>query len=233
MRTRPSPARSSRRWHRRGARRSPPATPRTPTSARTARSSPATSTRRGPALLTDGDLATARAATRFLLEQQQLPDGSMPRNSLVNGKTAPDSFNTQLDEVAYPILMVLQSGLAGDATLWPHVQAAANYLIAHGRRSGRALGGAERLLALDDRRRDRRARRRRRQSPSARRPGRCADLARHRRPVPALDQGLGGHDQRPAVQRSRTSSGCPRPATRTPRSPTTSATAARRSTSVR
>ncbi len=84
------------------------------------------------ALFTDGDLATARAATRFLLERQQLPDGSLPRNSLVNGKLAPDSFNTQLDEVAYPILMVLQSGLARDAGLWPHVQAAANYLIAHG-----------------------------------------------------------------------------------------------------
>jgi glucoamylase len=84
------------------------------------------------ALLTDGDLATARAATRFLLEKQQLPDGSLPRNSLINGKLAPDSFNIQLDEVAYPILMVLQSGLAGDAGLWPRVQAAANYLIAHG-----------------------------------------------------------------------------------------------------
>src|SRR5262250_2550250 len=84
------------------------------------------------ALFTDGDLATAQAATRFLLEKQQLPDGSLPRNSLVNGKLAPDSFNTQLDEVAYPILMVLQSGLAGDAALWPHIQAAANYLIAHG-----------------------------------------------------------------------------------------------------
>ncbi|HEY3631002.1 MAG TPA: glucodextranase DOMON-like domain-containing protein [Jatrophihabitantaceae bacterium] len=84
------------------------------------------------ALLTDGDLGTARAATRFLLLRQQLPDGSLPRNSLVNGKTAPDSFNTQLDEVAYPILMVLQSGLAGDNTLWSHVAAAANYLIAHG-----------------------------------------------------------------------------------------------------
>jgi glucoamylase len=84
------------------------------------------------ALLTDGDLSTAQAATRFLLEKQQLPDGSLPRNSLVNGKLAPDSFNTQLDEVAYPILMVLQSGLAGDDVLWPHVQAAANYLIAHG-----------------------------------------------------------------------------------------------------
>ena len=29
----------------------------------------------------------------------------MPRNSLVNGKTAPDSFGTQLDETAYPMLM--------------------------------------------------------------------------------------------------------------------------------
>jgi glucoamylase len=84
------------------------------------------------ALFTDGDLATAQAATRFLLLRQQLADGSLPRNSLINGKTAPDSFNTQLDEVAYPILMALQSGLAGDATLWPHVRDAANYLIAHG-----------------------------------------------------------------------------------------------------
>ena len=84
------------------------------------------------ALLTDGDLATAKDATRFLLERQQLPDGSLPRNSLVNGKTAPDSFNTQLDEVAYPILMVLQSGLAGSGALWPHVRDAADYLIAHG-----------------------------------------------------------------------------------------------------
>jgi GH15 family glucan-1,4-alpha-glucosidase len=42
-------------------------------------------------LLTDGDLATAKAATLFLFERQQQPDGSMPRNSLVNGKTAPDS----------------------------------------------------------------------------------------------------------------------------------------------
>ena len=36
---------------------------------------------------------------RFLFERQQQPDGSMPRNSLVNGKMAPDSFGTQLDEV--------------------------------------------------------------------------------------------------------------------------------------
>ena len=88
------------------------------------------------ALLTDGDTATAQAATRFLFLSQQQPDGSMPRNSLVNGKLAPDSFNTQLDEVAYPILMALQSGLASDNTLWPHIQAAASYLISHGPAAG-------------------------------------------------------------------------------------------------
>ena len=88
------------------------------------------------ALLTDGDLATARAATRFLLLQQQQPDGSMPRNSLVNGKVAPDSFNTQLDEAAYPILMAQQSGLGRDAVLWPHIKAAANFLISHGPATG-------------------------------------------------------------------------------------------------
>ena len=56
----------------------------------------------------------------------------MPRNSLVNGKTAPDSFGTQLDEVAYPILMADQLGLT-DATLYSaHIKPAANYLVAHG-----------------------------------------------------------------------------------------------------
>ena len=84
------------------------------------------------ALFTDGDLATARAAVRFLFLRQQLPDGSMPRNSLVNGKVAPDTFNTQLDECAFPILMAWQSGLAGDKALYPHVAAAADFIAAHG-----------------------------------------------------------------------------------------------------
>ena len=83
-------------------------------------------------LFTDGDLATARDAVRFLFLRQQLPDGSFPRNSLLNGKTAPDSFNTQLDEVSYPILMAWQSGLANDTTLYPHVAAAADYVVSHG-----------------------------------------------------------------------------------------------------
>ena len=83
-------------------------------------------------LVAAGDLDTARDATLFLFERQQLPDGSFPRNSLVNGKVAPDSFGTQLDEVAYPILMAYQLGLT-DASLYEdHIKPAANYVAAHG-----------------------------------------------------------------------------------------------------
>ena len=56
-------------------------------------------------LLTDGDLATARATALFLFDRQQLPDGRLPRNSLLNGQAAPDTGGDQLDETAYPILM--------------------------------------------------------------------------------------------------------------------------------
>jgi glucoamylase len=84
-------------------------------------------------LLTDGDLATARAATLFLFDKQQLQNGQFPRNSLVNGESAPDTGGTQLDETAYPILMALQSGLAGDTTLWQqHIRPAADFLVANG-----------------------------------------------------------------------------------------------------
>ncbi|NJP97417.1 glucan 1,4-alpha-glucosidase [Nonomuraea sp. FMUSA5-5] len=79
--------------------------------------------------LAAGDLATARATARFLLERQQLPDGRLPRNSLLNGKPAPDSGGDQLDESAYPILMAYQSGLPGR---WEDVRAAADFLVSHG-----------------------------------------------------------------------------------------------------
>ncbi len=88
-------------------------------------------------LLADGDLATARDAVRFLFDRQQLADGAMPRNSLLNGKAAPDTGGLQLDEVAYPILMDYQAGLSGDAGLWAnHVRPAADFLVAHGPSDG-------------------------------------------------------------------------------------------------
>jgi glucoamylase len=88
-------------------------------------------------LMADGDVSAARAATLFLFDRQQLPDGSMPRNSLLNGKAAPDTGGTQLDEAAYPILMVYLAGLGGDTALWKgHIQAAADFLVANGPTDG-------------------------------------------------------------------------------------------------
>src|SRR3984957_18140515 len=83
--------------------------------------------------LADGDLATARAQVRFLLDEQQLPTGEIPRTSLLNGKAAPDTGGDQLDETADPILMAYLSGLGGDDALWTqHIKPAADFLVAHG-----------------------------------------------------------------------------------------------------
>jgi glucoamylase len=83
-------------------------------------------------LVADGDLQTARDAVLFLFERQQQPDGSMPRNSLVNGKLAPDSFGTQLDETSYPILMADQLGMTDGSLYADHVKPAANFIAGHG-----------------------------------------------------------------------------------------------------
>ena len=83
-------------------------------------------------LMADGDTPTARDAVLFLFDRQQQPDGSMPRNSLLNGKTAPDSFNTQLDECSYPILMAYQMGLTDHSLYADHIKPAANFIVAHG-----------------------------------------------------------------------------------------------------
>ena len=56
----------------------------------------------------------------------------MPRNSLVNGKAAPDSFGTQFDETSYPILMADQFGLTDSALYQNHVKPAASFIISHG-----------------------------------------------------------------------------------------------------
>ena len=56
----------------------------------------------------------------------------MPRNSLVNGKAAPDSFGTQLDETSYPILMADQLGLTDASLYQDHIKPAADFIISHG-----------------------------------------------------------------------------------------------------
>ncbi len=87
--------------------------------------------------LTDGDLATARQIVNFLFADLQRPDGSFPRNGLLNGQAAPDTGGLQLDETADPILMAWQAGLAGDAALYTgHIRPAADFLVANGPADG-------------------------------------------------------------------------------------------------
>ena len=70
-------------------------------------------------LLADGDTASARDMTRFLFDHAQQPDGSFPRDSELNGAVAPDTFGlSEIDEVAYPLLMAWQAGLAGKASFY-------------------------------------------------------------------------------------------------------------------
>ncbi|QUQ62937.1 glucodextranase DOMON-like domain-containing protein [Kutzneria sp. CA-103260] len=82
--------------------------------------------------LAAGDKSTARDIATFLLTKQQLPTGELPRNSLVNGKIAPDTGGDQLDETAYPILMAQLTGLADNALWTRHIKPAADYLLSHG-----------------------------------------------------------------------------------------------------
>ncbi|CAM3657210.1 glucodextranase DOMON-like domain-containing protein [Kibdelosporangium persicum] len=81
-------------------------------------------------LMAAGDRETARATVTWLFTRQQQPDGRFPRNSMVNGKKAPDSGGDQLDETAYPILMALQAG--ADRGLYPNIRRAADFVVAHG-----------------------------------------------------------------------------------------------------
>ncbi|MEV4318282.1 glucodextranase DOMON-like domain-containing protein [Actinocrispum sp. NPDC049592] len=84
-------------------------------------------------LLAGGDRDTARATVRWLFSRQQQPDGRFPRNSMVNGKKAPDSGGDQLDESAYPILMALQAGMDREHTLYTTgIRKAADFVVAHG-----------------------------------------------------------------------------------------------------
>ena len=97
----------------------------------------------------------------------------------------------------------------------------------------RTLGGAERLLAIDDRFRDRRPRRGCRAGDGERRRRLRSGLAGRGRRDAALGQGMDGDDERTAVGRAVLHPAVEDRRSERRRSTTTSATAARRSTSAR
>ena len=89
-------------------------------------------------LLADGDTASAREMVRFMFDKTQQPDGSFPRDSELDGSVAPDTFGlSEIDEVAYPLLMAWDAGLTGDASFYrDHIRPAADYIVDHGPSTG-------------------------------------------------------------------------------------------------
>ncbi len=85
-------------------------------------------------LLADGDRTSAREMVRFLFDRAQQPDGSFPRDSLVNGAVAPDTYGLyEIDEDADPLLMAWQAGFDGDRTLYTaHIRPDADFVVNHG-----------------------------------------------------------------------------------------------------
>lgn len=81
-------------------------------------------------LLAAGDRAGAERALTFLFKRQQLPDGSFPQNTEVDG--TPHWTSLQLDEVALPLVMAQQLGRMGSAAYTQHVKPAADFIVSHG-----------------------------------------------------------------------------------------------------
>ncbi len=82
------------------------------------------------ALLAAGDTAAANRALSFLFDRQQKPDGSFPQNSTVDG--TPHWTNTQMDEVADPVILAWMLHRTDLATYTAHIKPAADYIAANG-----------------------------------------------------------------------------------------------------
>jgi glucoamylase len=80
----------------------------------------------GTALWAMGDKAAARRSVDWLFDVQQLPDGSFPQNSDVEG--TPVWSELQLDEVALPIVLARLVGRDGPRT-YRGVKRAADFLV--------------------------------------------------------------------------------------------------------
>jgi len=85
-------------------------------------------------LLADGDMPSARAMVTFMFDDTQQPDGSFPRNSLLDGAVAPDTFGlSEIDQDAYPLLMAWEAGFGGNASFYTgHIRPDADFIVDHG-----------------------------------------------------------------------------------------------------
>jgi hypothetical protein len=69
--------------------------------------------------LADGDIATARQMTRYIFGKVELPDGSFPRDALINGAVASDNYVLEPDEQALPTASRRSSAIATWRTTVP------------------------------------------------------------------------------------------------------------------
>jgi glucoamylase len=85
-------------------------------------------------LMADGDRTSAQQMVSFLFDRVQQPDGTFPRDSLVDGEVAPDTYGLyEVDEDAYPLLMAWQAGFAGDKAFYAaHIRPDADFIVNHG-----------------------------------------------------------------------------------------------------
>ena len=85
-------------------------------------------------LMADGDRTSAQQMVSFLFDRVQQPDGTFPRDSLVDGEVAPDTYGLyEVDEDAYPLLMAWEAGFAGDKAFYAaHIRPDADFIVNHG-----------------------------------------------------------------------------------------------------
>jgi glucoamylase len=77
-----------------------------------------------------GDRAAADRALNYLFTIQQKADGSFPQNSWLDGR--PAGGGTQMDEVAYPLVLAYQLGRMDHETWSKHVKPAADFIVRNG-----------------------------------------------------------------------------------------------------
>ncbi len=82
------------------------------------------------AQLAAGDVDAANRILDYLFTVHQRPaNGSFPQNTWLDGR--PEFKSTQLDEIAFPIILAWQLG-RHDPTMWQHVRLSADYLVENG-----------------------------------------------------------------------------------------------------
>ncbi len=144
-----------------------------------------------------GDDEAPIRALEYLWRVQK-PDGSWWQNTEVDGRKRWE--NTQLDEVALPVVLAWWLDRTGP-TDWTHVRKAANYIVCQrAREPAGALGEPGRLVAKHDRHRDRRVDLRGRHRAPERRVRTGDDLRARRRPLAAPRGGLDRDGPKPVLR---------------------------------